>query len=101
VFRGRKGGRLQKSALQRWFNGWLQAADIRDERRNCYTLHSLRRYAAKCWLDGGLNIRQVQLLLGHENMQSTSLYLDYRLDEIERDAAKVDFGLGRLAPRGG
>jgi hypothetical protein len=34
-------------------------------------------------------------------MQSTSLYLDYRLDEIERDAAKVDFGLGRLAPRGG
>ena len=30
-----------------------------------YTLHSLRRFAAKSWLDLGLNIRQVQLLLGH------------------------------------
>lgn len=93
VFRGRRGKRLQKSTLQRWFNAWSERAGLRDGHRNRYTLHSLRRFAAKRWLDCGLNIRQVQLLLGHQDLQTTILYLNYDLDEIARDAASVDFGL--------
>lgn len=93
VIRGRQGSRLQTSTLQRWLNKWLGEAGLRDGERNKYTLHSLRRYAAKRWLDSGLNIRQVQLLLGHEDLQTTILYLNYDLDEIQRDAGRVDFGL--------
>ena len=54
---------------QAWLNKWLEGAGLRTpdapRRRNCYPLHSLRRFAAKRWLESGLNIRQVQMLLGH------------------------------------
>lgn len=93
VFRGRQGGPLQLSTLARWFAHWLQAAGLSAAG---YTLHSLRRFAAKRWLESGLNIRQVQMLLGHESVQTTILYLNYDLDEIQRAAATVDFRLGPL-----
>ena len=98
VVRGRRGKRLQKSTLQRWFNSWLEQAGLRQDApgqaRNRFTLHSMRRFAAKRWLESGLNIRQVQILLGHENLQTTILYLNYDLDEIQRAAVDVDFGIG-------
>jgi integrase/recombinase XerC len=93
VFRGRQGGPLQISTLARWFSHWLQAAELTAAG---YTLHSLRRFAAKRWLDSGLNIRHVQMLLGHESVQTTILYLNYDLDEIQRAAATVDFRLRPL-----
>lgn len=93
VFCGRQGGPLQVSSLARWFGHWLQVAGLS---AYGYTLHSLRRFAAKRWLESGLNIRQVQMLLGHENLQTTILYLDYDLDEIQRAAATVDFRLRPL-----
>jgi integrase/recombinase XerC len=94
VFRGRQGGPLQVSTLTRWFAHWLKVAGLSAAG---YTLHSLRRFAAKHWLDSGLNVRQVQMLLGHENLQTTILYLNYDLDEIQRAAATVDFQLRPLA----
>ena len=42
---------------------------------------------------GGLNIRQVQLLLGHSDLQVTMQYLCYDFEEVQRQAARVDFGL--------
>jgi site-specific recombinase XerD len=93
VFRGRQGGPLCATTLQRWMTHWLTEAGLRDEDGNAYTLHSLRRFAAKRWLAGGLNIRQVQMLLGHEDLQTTMLYLSYDFEEIHRQAIDVDFGL--------
>ena len=93
VFRGRQGGPLRGSTLQHWLNHWLTEAGLRDDQGNRYTLHSLRRFAAKQWLTSGLNIRQVQLLLGHEDLQTTMLYLSYEFEEIQRGAAHVDFRL--------
>ncbi|NLO74791.1 MAG: tyrosine-type recombinase/integrase, partial [candidate division WS1 bacterium] len=68
---------------------WIRDAGLTS---SAYTLHSLRRFAAKSWLNSGLNIRQVQLLLGHEELQTTILYLNYDLDEIARSASEVSFG---------
>jgi integrase/recombinase XerC len=97
VFCGRLGKPLQQSALQAWLNKWLDATGLRDssgpEPHNRYTLHSFRRFAAKRWLEGGLNIRQVQLLLGHSDLQVTMQYLSYDFEEVQRQAARVDFGL--------
>ncbi|MEN6641631.1 MAG: tyrosine-type recombinase/integrase [Armatimonadia bacterium] len=93
VFCGRLGKPLQQSALQAWLNKWLEATGLRDTTGNRYTLHSLRRFAAKRWLEGGLNIRQVQLLLGHSDLQVTMQYLCYDFEEVQRQAARVDFGL--------
>jgi integrase len=89
VFRGRLGRPLQQSSLQAWLNKWLEGAGLRSPdaltRRNRYSLHSLRRFA--------LNIRQIQMLLGHEDLQTTILYLNYDLDEIQRAASAVHFQL--------
>lgn len=97
VFCGRLGRPLQPSALQAWLNRWLKTAGLRDTTgpnpRNRYTLHSLRRFAAKRWLESALNIRQVQLLLGHSDLQVTMQYLSYDFEELQRQAARVDFGL--------
>ena len=66
----------------------------------CRALNCLSRllsWAVK--LGSGLSIRQVQLLLGRENLQTTGLYRNYYLDEMQRAAAQVNFGLtARLAP---
>jgi integrase/recombinase XerC len=93
VFRGRQGGPLCTTTLQRWMKHWQTEADLRGTDGTAYTLHSLRRFAAKQWLAGGLNIRQVQLLLGHEDLQTTMLYLSYDFEELHREAADIDFGL--------
>jgi integrase len=102
VMRGRLGRPLKKSSLQAWINKWLQGARLRTPdgpgKRNRYTLHSLRRFAAKRWLDSGLNIRQIQLLLGHEDLATTIRYLNYDLDEIQHAAAQVSFGLTTCLP---
>ena len=103
VLRGRLGRPLQKSSLQAWVNHWLERAGLRNAdaltKRNKYSLHSLRRFAAKSWLNSGLNIRQVQLLLGHEDLQTTILYLNYDLHEIQTAATRVDFNLAAPRPR--
>ncbi|MHB8995884.1 MAG: tyrosine-type recombinase/integrase [Armatimonadota bacterium] len=89
VLRGRQGRPLQMSTLNRWLKCWLTRAGVTAP----YTLHSLRRFAAKNWLDVGLNIRQVQLLLGHESLETTILYLNYSFEEIQRTSAGISFTL--------
>jgi len=89
VLRGRQGRPLQMSTLNRWMKCWLSRAEIGTR----YTLHSLRRFAAKSWLDLGLNIRQVQLLLGHESLETTILYLNYSFEEIQRATTGISFTL--------
>ena len=91
VFRGRQGKALQQSTLQRWFTLWCQRAGLTPDNGNRFTLHSLRRFAAKQWLNQGLNIRHVQILLGHNDLQTTIRYLNYHLDEIQHAAQYIDF----------
>ena len=93
VFLGRQGRQLQQSTLQRWFASWLAGAGLSNGDGNPYTIHSLRRFAAKTWLNSGLNIRHVQILLGHNDLRTTIQYLNYDLAEIQQAAENVDFGL--------
>ena len=85
VMRGKQGKPLQLSTLQRWMEHWLARPEVSGN----YALHSLRRFAAKNWLDVGLSIRQVHLLLGHESLETTILYLNYSFVEIQRSVASV------------
>ena len=85
VLLGKQGKPLQLSTLQRWMERWRARPEINGH----YALHSLRRFAAKNWLDAGLSIRQVQLLLGHESLETTILYLNYSFEEIQRSVVSV------------
>ena len=90
LFRGRCGSALSKTTLQRWFQKWVTTAGLQ---MKGYTLHSLRRFAATRWLTHGLNVRQIQVLLGHEDLDTTARYLNFDLDEIAQD---MDASLPRM-----
>ena len=43
--------------------------------------HQLRHARASHWLEEGVNIVQISLLLGHANLETTMIYLDITLDQ--------------------
>ena len=43
--------------------------------------HRLRHARASHWLEDGMNIVQISLLLGHEQLQTTMVYLDVTIDQ--------------------
>ena len=43
--------------------------------------HQLRHAKASHWLEDGMNIMQISLLLGHEQLQTTMIYLDVTLEQ--------------------
>jgi site-specific recombinase XerD len=60
----------------------------------CVHAHQLRHARASHWLEEGVNIVQISLLLGHSNLSTTMIYLDVTMDQklaaletIEDDAA--------------
>ena len=59
------------------------------------TPHDLRRTTAVALYEHTRDIRDVQALLTHRNMQSTIWYLDHDLKPISRDTLEVING-GRL-----
>jgi integrase len=56
--------------LERKFNKYSELAKLNP----LYTFHSLRHGFAVRSLENGVPINQVQLLLGHSNLQTTSIY---------------------------
>lgn len=56
--------------LERWFNKYAELAKL----QSAYTFHSLRHGFATRALESGVPINQVQVLLGHANLATTSIY---------------------------
>lgn len=48
------------------------------------TAHRFRHARATHWLEGGMNVAQVSMLLGHSTIQTTMAYLDVTIDAEER-----------------
>lgn len=57
--------------------------------------HMFRHAAATNWMRAGFSVREVQYLLGHENLQTTQRYLHVHDDEI----AKKVYALGGMIPQ--
>ena len=81
LFVGRARRALSFTTLQRWFHRWVDEAGLAGKG---YTLHSLRRFAATRWMQNGLNIRQIQILLGHSSPETTARYLSYDFAEVAK-----------------
>lgn len=47
--------------------------------------HALRRSAATILLSSGVNLRSIQLFLGHSNIATTTLYLNPDKEEVKRE----------------
>ena len=46
--------------------------------------HQFRHAKASHWLANGMNIAQISYLLGHENIQTTMVYLDITTEQEEK-----------------
>lgn len=70
LFEGQNGGRYSDSSLRKVFTSVLK--DARIEKK--VTLHSLRHSFATHLLEKGVDLRYIQVLLGHNSSQTTEIY---------------------------
>jgi integrase/recombinase XerD len=70
VFPGHKGGRLSRQALWVRVKRWAKVAGL----ASTLSPHTLRHSFATHLLEGGADLRVVQLLLGHADISTTQVY---------------------------
>ncbi len=77
LFLNYKGGRLRARSIQRHMGKYVLKTGIPDA-----TPHALRHSFATHLLDGGVDLRSIQELLGHASLASTQVYTKVSLDHI-------------------
>lgn len=77
LFLNYKGGRLRARSIQRHMGKYVLKTGIPDA-----TPHALRHSYATHLLDGGVDLRSIQELLGHASLASTQVYTKVSLDHI-------------------
>jgi site-specific recombinase XerD len=70
-----RGGRLSRSQIRTLVNNYLNKCGLKKKNNKTISTHSLRHTAGTLALRGGAELRQVQDLLGHADLRTTSLYI--------------------------
>ena len=68
----------------------IKAAQKRAEITKRATMHSLRHAFATSLLEGGTDLRHVQLLLGHRSLKTTALYLHVSREDLGTIVSPLD-----------
>ncbi len=93
LFGSRDGNRISVTAVHRLVKKALLKAGL-DE--TMFSAHKLRHTAATMMLSGGVDVKTVQEVLGHENLNTTQIYTHIENTELKIAAAanplsKLDF----------
>ncbi|MCK4392233.1 site-specific integrase [Candidatus Bipolaricaulota bacterium] len=97
LFPGQIPGRhLTRSAVERIFYKARDGAGITKK----VSVHSLRHSFATHLLESGVNIRKIQVLLGHNSLQSTQVYTNIAKDYLDNTPSPLDIlpNLGSFSP---
>ncbi len=94
LFGSRNGNRISVSAVHRLVEKALKQAGLDATQ---FSAHKLRHTAATMMLSGGVDVKTVQEVLGHENLNTTQIYTHIESTELKVAAeanplSKLDFG---------
>lgn len=95
LFGSRDNNRISVSAVHRMVKKYLLLAGLDDG----FSAHKLRHTAATMMLSGGVDVKTVQEVLGHENLNTTQIYTHIENTELKIAAeanplSKLDFSKG-------
>lgn len=93
LFGSRDSNRISVSAVHRMVKKYLLIAGLDPEN---FSAHKLRHTAATMMLSGGVDVKTVQEVLGHENLNTTQIYTHIENTELKIAAeanplSKLDF----------
>ena len=93
LFGSRNGNRISVSAVHRLVEKALKQAGLDASQ---FSAHKLRHTAATMMLSGGVDVKTVQEVLGHENLNTTQIYTHIENTELKLAAmanplSKLDF----------
>lgn len=93
LFGSRDGNRISVTAVHRLIKKYLLAAGLDATQ---FSAHKLRHTAATMMLSGGVDVKTVQEVLGHENLNTTQIYTHIESTELKIAAeanplSKLDF----------
>lgn len=86
LFPGQDQQQMQSRNVQKIISNLAQKAGINKK----VTPHKLRHSFATHLLNSGVNIRIIQELLGHSNLQTTQIYTHVSLEEIKKIKSPLD-----------
>lgn len=84
VFVRRNGNSLNNSAMQHLVNNWLAAAGVTAPEGE--KVHLFRHTYAVAQIEHGTSIAELQALLGHKNIATTSVYLRVAAEGLHHTA---------------
>lgn len=95
LFASRNGNRISVSAVHRLVDKALLKAGLDTTQ---FSAHKLRHTAATMMLSGGVDVKTVQEVLGHENLNTTQIYTHIESTELKLAAeanplSKLDFSI--------
>jgi integrase/recombinase XerC len=70
IFLNRLGTRLTTRSVDRNFDRYLTASGL----AGTVTPHTIRHTIATHWLDNGMDLKTIQVLLGHSSLATTTIY---------------------------
>ena len=96
LFGSRNGNRISVTAVHRLVEKALKQAGLDATQ---FSAHKLRHTAATMMLSGGVDVKTVQEVLGHENLNTTQIYTHIESTELKIAAeanplSKLDFAPG-------
>lgn len=97
LFGSRDNNRISVSAVHRMIKKYLLLAGLDPDQ---FSVHKLRHTAATMMLSGGVDVKTVQEVLGHENLNTTQIYTHIESTELKLAAeanplSKLDFSEAR------
>ncbi len=84
-------GKMSQTAVNKQLKKHARAAhEMCDEVPLDLHAHQLRHAKATHWLEDGMNIVQISFLLGHEQLQTTMIYMDITLEQELKALATLE-----------